>query len=319
MRVVVLGAGAVGSLFGARLAGAGNGVTLVGRPAHVAAIQEHGLEVEGIRPGRFRVDASDHWPAGTDFQAVFLTVKTFDLVTASAELASGQPTPVPTLVPQNGLGVEDLAATGLRRGGWEDPGAWLVRAIHSVPATLLGAGRVRQAGEGEILLPRDAGKAEPALRVIAPLVESMGYVVRRLDEFPREVWRKAAINGAINPVTADHGILNGRLREEPWRGQSLMLLEEARRVAEAEGFSFSARELEDDLWRVVRATAENRSSMLQDVERGRPTEVDQISGEILRRGEAHGLTLPATRRAVDRLSRPRPSSPTGPPAESQSS
>lgn len=320
MNVLVYGAGAVGSLFAARLAAAGHAVTIVGRASHVAAIRASGLEVQGVRPGRFSFSALEKLEAGASFDAVLLGVKTFDLQRAAHAVARSLGSPVPTLVPQNGLDVETHALRGLSEGGWTGAGATLVRCVHSIPATLVGPGVVRQAGDGEVLLPAAAAPPVPAVETWAALLGTMGYPLRRLTDFLREVWRKAILNAAINPVTADHRVLNGQLRDDPWRGQALELLREARMVAEAEGIRFAADELEADLWRVVQATATNRSSMLQDVERGRPTEVEEISGQLLVLGERHRLDLPATRRAVARIRsrsarRHRASTSFGPPTQ----
>ncbi len=328
MRIVVLGAGAIGSLFGARLAEAGESVLLVGRPVHAAAIRHDGLIVEGVRPVSVRVEATDRLPSPFHADAVLVSVKTYDLEEAGALLARAAPAPLPVLAPQNGLGVEETLASGLAAGGWAGPERFIVRAVHSVPATLVGPGRVRQAGDGEILLPAHPAGSPEALERWIGLVKSMGYPIRRVEEFGHEVWRKTLLNAAINPVTADHGVENGRLARDPWRGQALELLEEARRVAEVEGIVLSSSELTADLWRVVRATAGNRSSMLQDLDRGRRTEIDHISGRLLALGIRHGLDLPATRRIVERIHRreretggphlpngppPQPSSPRDPP------
>lgn len=303
MRVVVFGAGAIGTLFGARLAEAGHSVILVARPEHAAAVRRAGITVEGLRPAAVQVKAVDRLEPGHGAEVALLTVKTFDLEEAGRLFAEASRMPLPVLAPQNGLGIEAGLARGLRAGGWPEPEPVIVRVVHSVPATLLGPGRVRQAGEGEILLPAETTHDPRALERAAELLGSMGYPLRRVPAFEREVWRKALLNAAINPVTADHGIVNGELARDPWRGQALDLLHEARRVAAAEGMDFPAVELESDLWRVVRATAANHSSMLQDLERGRRTEVDQISGELLRRGAEHGLELPSTKRVVARIHR----------------
>ncbi|HEV2449080.1 MAG TPA: 2-dehydropantoate 2-reductase, partial [Thermoplasmata archaeon] len=168
----------------------------------------------------------------------------------------------------------------------------------------LGPGSIRQAGTGEIVLGRPTPAAEAtAAEQFEALFTSAGFTVRRVVDFEREVWRKLLVNAAINPVSADHGVPNGRLADEPWRGQAEALLLEALEVSRAEGFEFSEGEAEAELWKVVRATAANRSSMLQDLRRGRPTEIDAISGELLRRGKSHGLTLPATERAFERIER----------------
>lgn len=303
MQVVVLGGGAIGRLFGARLASAGHAVLLVARPAVVDAVRRDGIQVEGVRPIHVTVECVATLPTDRSADVVLVTVKTFDLTEAGREVARAFRTPLPVLAPQNGLGVEDLLAAGLADGGWESPRRWIVRVIHSVPATAGTGGRVRQAGDGEILLPPSASDPRAPAAVLSALLRDLGYSMRSVPEFDREVWRKAILNAAINPVTADHGIPNGQLARDPWRGQSLALLEEARRAAAAEGYEFEPAALEQDLWTVVRATAENRSSMLQDLDRRRRTEIDQISGQILAAAARHGLALPATRRAYERILR----------------
>jgi len=302
--IVVFGAGAVGSLFAARLAAAGAAVTLVGRPAHIAAIRAHGLVVEGVAPGTFRPEARTELPPGSRPEAVLVTVKAFDLGPALRQLGRAV-TPAPTAVLANGLGLEEVALTALREVGWSRPEAWVVRAVHTVPATLLGPGRVRASGTGEVVLPEPASRPEAAAAVeaIRRAFVRGGFPVRTSAAFELELWRKAAVNAAINPVTALRGIPNGELASGPSRAEAEELLREAVAVARRSGVALTESMALADLERVVRTTAENRSSMLQDVERGRPTELDAISGEILRRGSALGLSLPATARMVEALRR----------------
>ena len=316
MKIVLVGAGAVGSLFGAALFDAGHEVTLVGRPDHVAAIRSAGLRIEGPRARTVRL------PATTDLgraraDAVLVTVKTFHLLATARAIGAEIAPAAPVLLLENGLGIEAVAEAGLRAGGWTAPAPWLVRAINSVPSTWIAPGVVRETGTGEVLLPTlDAptpGRAHVPL--FRDLLGSAGIPVRLVADFPREVWRKALVNAAINPVTALHGVPNGALAQDPLRAEALQLLREAQAAARAAGFAFPDGEAEADLDRVVRATAENRSSMLQDLDRGRPTEIDAISGELVRIAEAHGIDLPATRavvaavraRAATAADRPQPS------------
>jgi len=303
VKVVVLGVGAVGSLFAARLAAAGNAVTAVGRPAHVAAIRSAGLRILDHGTEVVPLEAVTELPAGVGVDAALLTTKTYDLGAAATALARAVRSPVPTLLPQNGLGVEDVANGALGSAGWRDPSSWTVRAIHSVPVTWVGPGVVREAGTGEILLPEPDGPTGTHVRRFEDLLRGAGFSVRTVRDFDREVWRKALLNAAINPVTALRGVPNGRLLEEPARGEALALLHEALEAARAAGHDFSEPEAVRDLEKVARATAENRSSMLQDLDRGRPTEVDSISGALLRVASAHGLDLPATRQVIARLGR----------------
>jgi 2-dehydropantoate 2-reductase len=257
--------------------------------------------VTGAIHGTFRLTADERLPPEFGPEAILWTVKAFDLASSAPTLVAGAPAPTPTLLPQNGLGIEPRAAEALRAAGWAAPEPALVRAVSSVPATFVAPGKVRAAGRGELTLPVPAGPNAIATRRLTQLLTSAGITVRVSADLPRDVWRKAVLNAAINPVTALHGVANGRLAEPALRTEALELLHEARSAAAAAGFAFAEAELTAEFDRVVSSTADNRSSMLQDLDRGRPTEVDAISGEVLEAGARAGLDLPATRRAVDEV------------------
>jgi 2-dehydropantoate 2-reductase len=301
VRIVIFGAGAIGSVLGASLAHGGHTVLLVGRADHVAAIRAEGLRVTGSIVETVPLLAETSVPPEFVPEMALLTSKTFDLAAAASLFALQVPSPVPTLLPQNGLGIEESVGAALSDGGWSDPPRWMVRAVNTLPATLLGPGAVRAAGRGEVLLGRGSGPAAQATRAFARLFRASDIPVRTVENLEREVWRKVLINAAVNPVTALHGVPNGRLLEEPYRTESWDLLHEALETARAYDFAFSEEELRADLEKILRATAENRSSMLQDFDRGRRTEIQAISGEILRRGVAQGLDLPSTRRAIETI------------------
>jgi len=300
--LVVFGAGAVGSLLAARLTATGRPVRLVGRPEHVAAIRSDGLRVEGVGAGTFRCEAVSDLGTPSDVEVVLLTVKTFNLADAAAAIGRSIG-PVPVLLTQNGLGIEPRVVAALRGAGWEDADHEVVRAVHSLPATWVGPGVVRAAGSGEVALP-DL-EHHPALSVpirrFLDLFRGAGIPVRTVADLEREIWKKVLVNAAVNPVTAVHRVRNGELRSGPLRVDAEHLLQEAITVAHAAGVPIPVEEATGELDRIVRATAENRSSMLQDVERGRPTEVDAISGELVRRGAAGGIDLPFTREYIARL------------------
>jgi 2-dehydropantoate 2-reductase len=305
VKIAVVGAGAVGCLLGAYLARARHSVELIGRPELVSTVREYGLRIVGPPEQVYRVDVRPRIEPEDMPDVVILTVKTFDLAPASDALARALPGPVPVLLPQNGLGIERVASDALAHGGWTSPSEWTVRAVHSVPATLVSPGVVREGGSGEIILPDPAvaGRSAPRVGIFRDLLEGAGFSVRLAREFEREIWRKALLNAAVNPVTATLGVTNGALLRGPARDRALALLGEARAAARAAGFVFSEEEATIDLDRVVQATATNRSSMLQDLDRGRTTEIDSISGEILRIASEHGVDLPATRKIIDEVRR----------------
>ena len=302
MKILVVGAGAVGSLLGALFAESGNSALLVGREDHAAAIRARGLRISGPRPRVVHVEASSGIPPGTEADVVLVTTKTFDLAPAVTELAHAL-SARPVLFLQNGIRILPAATAALASAGWVDAATFAVRGVNSIPATLVGPGEVRETGHGEILLPvpSEAGPAAGAARLFRMLFEGARIPVEAVPEFQREVWRKALVNAAINPITAARGVTNGELLEDPPRTEALRLLGEALAVARAAGFGFTSEEVTRDFERVVRATASNRSSMLQDIDRGRPTEIDAISGEILREAARLGLDLPATRAIVSEI------------------
>jgi 2-dehydropantoate 2-reductase len=300
--VVVFGAGAIGCLFSAYLARAPEAVLLIGHRAAVEAIRSKGLRVEGPGSGVFRIRAEERLRPSEPVRGAILAVKTYDADSAARTLAESHREPVPVLLPQNGIGVEEAVRPSLVGAGWAPGRIQLIRAVNSIPATLLGPGHVLQAGSGEIVLEASPSMTHPAVtELFAGPFRRAGLSVRVVEDITREVWRKLLVNAAINPVTADHRVVNGKLAKDPWRGQALELLHEALAVARAEGFEFSDEEAESDLLRVIRATAENRSSMLQDLERGKPTEIDAISGEVVRRARLHGIVVPRTERIFRRL------------------
>jgi ketopantoate reductase len=131
VRVVVFGAGAIGSLLAAYLDRAGHSVLIIARAAHVAAVREGGLRMEGEVEGVVHVEAAEELPPGPVPDVVLLTVKTFDLTTAARAVGRGVRPGTPVLLPQNGLGVEAIADAAFRGAGWEDPGPSLVRAVNS--------------------------------------------------------------------------------------------------------------------------------------------------------------------------------------------
>jgi 2-dehydropantoate 2-reductase len=187
---------------------------------------------------------------------------------------------------QNGLGnLEKLAARlGERRASL---------GVTTSGATLLGPGRIRAGGDGVTHL---AGRED--LAPLAELLGRAGFVVQASDDVEGMAWGKAVINAAINPVAALLRIPNGELLSPDRAGAweiSREAASEAAAVAAARGVRLPFADAPGQVAEVLRRTATNRSSMLQDVERGRPTEVDAINGAIVAEGERLGVPTPVNR------------------------
>lgn len=270
----------MGSLVGAQLARAGHDVTLTGgwREA-VEAIAHRGITVEeGGQTWSAPVRAAPAAGALPRADLVLVLVKSYQTV-AIAPTAARAAGPGTLLTLQNGLrNREALAAAGATS---------VLVGVTTAGATLLGPGHVRGHVARTVLGDDGAGRAQ----TVAELFRGAGLETDVAGDLERLLWRKLAVNCAINPLSALHGVENGALIENPeWRSQLEAAAKEAGAVARAKGIELG----EDPVVlavEVARATAANRSSMLQDLSRGARTEIDAISGAVVR--EAHALGLPA--------------------------
>jgi 2-dehydropantoate 2-reductase len=187
---------------------------------------------------------------------------------------------------QNGVGNADVMAEVLGSGR-------VVAGVTSHGATLLGPGQVRHAGKGPTHI---ATRPEIAVKLsdVATVFEQAGFEVHLSDDLESLVWGKLIVNVGINGLTAILRVPNGQLVEIP-AASALMAqaVAEAEAVCQAKGVILP---YDDPLGRVrevARATAANRSSMLQDVLRGVPTEIGVINEAIVREGQRLGVATPA--------------------------
>ena len=287
MEIAVLGAGAIGSALGARLSHE-ESVTLIGHDnAHLRAVQDGSLRVTG--PGDSRTKRSVS--VTTDYQAVatadllVLAVKSYDTKSALEDVDSfvGD-TPVLTL--QNGLGnIEHIrSVTGADQ---------VIGGTTTMGASLPEPGHVRIESLGEIRIGRPWGPNGSFLDRIESVFEGAGFQTTVAPDIRQAIWEKVLINAGINPITALGQVPNGQLQAGV--GQELLraVISEANAVAEAEGYP-----IEDPVAKataVVEATAENRSSMLRDIEAGNRTEIDALNGAIVERADTHGISVPVNR------------------------
>ncbi|MGM0604130.1 MAG: ketopantoate reductase family protein [Halobacteriota archaeon] len=296
MEIVVFGAGSLGSLIGGLLARV-HDVTLVGRDPHMRAIDRDGLRIRGAICDRTRPDATTEL-GGLDADVAIVTVKTYDTDAAIDALAEGTYDAVLSL--QNGLTEERLAA-GLR------PTVLSGTATYGARRTAPGV--VECTGIGRVVLGAYGGGTDPRAERVGKAFRDASIETLVATDMPRRRWVKLAVNAGINPVTALARVENGALAAEPLRSVALSAARETARIARASGVDLSNSEAIDAIESVIDATAANRSSMLQDVEAGRRTEIDAISGVVADRADNYGLDVPTTRtllslvRGADRTAR----------------
>jgi len=285
MGICIVGPGAMGCLFGAFLGRAGHDVVLLDRNADRAKlIQSNGIKVTGIS-GDFTVRVEATTDAGTARTAdlVMISVKSYDTASAVAELPGDLPENCAILTLQNGLGNVELIAE--RFGA-----ARAYAGTTALGATLVGPGCVRHSGNGPTVIGRYKGAPDETVDRIVSALNQAGLEARATADVNLALWNKVIVNAAINPLTALTGVRNGRLVEMPVaRALLAQVVRECARIAQADGV------IEDPLPRVGEVcvkTGQNVSSMLQDILKGRPTEIGSINGAILREAERQKMAAP---------------------------
>lgn len=286
MNFLIVGPGAMGCLFAARLSKAGHPVTLLdyraGRASH---INEYGIRVEGIT-GEYRAEV----PAltGGDLgqpDVVLICVKANQTRDAARELATRLSRKTHVLTLQNGLGNVEILEEVLMDHN-------ILGGVTAQGATLLGPGHVRHAGRGETVI----GPGGPFVEEIISAFSSAGFETRSVKDVDSLIWGKLVINVGINALTAITRLRNGRLPEiEGTRVIMEEAVKEAVAVVRAKGIELPYPDPLERVIAVCRATAENVASMLQDVINQRPTEVQFINGAIVREAKGFGIPTPANR------------------------
>lgn len=158
-------------------------------------------------------------------------------------------------------------------------------------ALVLRPGHVKDAGKGTTFLPLSSAPE------IADLFRQAGIAVEQQADVDSLIWGKLAINAGINPLSALLHLRNGQLPENP-RNLKWMtgIAKEVEKVAHAKKIKLPYKDMEAMILKVCLESAENRSSMLSDVERGGETEIDAICGAVIREGERHGIPTPLNKK-----------------------
>ena len=278
MRIIVLGAGAIGSTYGARLS-TEHDVTLIGGAAHVAAIQRDGLVMQGQTAGTLRLPAFTTVPAIEPGTLILLTAKVNNNIACVQPIAGRLPENVTIVCVQNGLYSETLVKdlVGDR--------ALVLRAITQVGSILVRPGVVDNTVAGYTLL--EAHEQSPA---IAALLTQAGLDGRIVPDIKKEMWRKAIFNCVINPTTALLASEVGSIADPRLNELKRGIIDECLAVAKADGVTFD----EDFVALIDRVFAGARTiaSMRQDLMKGRKTEIDHMNGAVVDLGRKYGIDCP---------------------------
>jgi 2-dehydropantoate 2-reductase len=285
VEILVFGAGAMGSFFGGLLSRR-HDVILVGRPEHVAAIRSRGLRISGKTTMIAKPRAAIRVSGSARPELVLITTKAYDTANAMIALRPFADRAI-FLTLQNGLGNAETIAKTARR---------VVAGTTAHGVTFAGPGEVRHAGVGETVLGAWAGVDKADLIRLQDAFADVGIATRVTSDIRSELWSKLVVNASINPIAALAGVPNGQLvRNHGLRGILGDVCREATAVAKAEGARVDPDELHKRTVLIARRTAANRASMLQDIERHRRTEIEAITGAIIRAAEHHRIPVPRNR------------------------
>lgn len=285
-RILIVGSGAMACLFGARLSAAGLEVHHLGTwPEGIHALQKTGIKLAGPQGWEtYSVAASPNPLDHQNIQLALVLVKSWQTSRAADQLAGILPSDGVALTLQNGIGSGStlIAALGEER---------VVRGVTSTGATLLGPGKVRPGGEGEIILCE-----HPRTDRLVVFLNKAGFQTAVVSDLSAVIWEKLVVNTAINPLTGLLGVPNGALLESPAAREIMeQAAEETAAVAAAQGIGLETPHAAQAASKVAAATAENHSSLLQDLLRGAPTEIEEICGAVVARADQLGLPVPVNR------------------------
>jgi len=292
---VILGAGAIGSVYGAKLSTA-HDVVLVARGAHADAINRDGLRVTGIEASVYRVRAVtsvDRLPADA---LIVLTTKVSDTREAIGRVRHLVQSDTTILCVQNGLYSEDLVKTVV------GDRCLVLRAITHCGAIFRTPGVVE-------LKVRAATRIEdsPRSAAIAEAFAGCGLGGQVTTRIKDEMWQKLVVNCVINPINAITRSEVGAIADERLRPLKQLIVDECRRVAARDGVDLAA----DFVDRIDRqyAPSNNLSSMQQDLLKGRLTEIDFLNGAVVKLGAQYGVECPVNQALTMIIKAMEPASP----------
>ena len=279
----------MGGFFGGVLARAGAPVTLIGRPAHVDVWKRDGLLLDSLT---FRevvpVSASTDVASAADADLVLFSVKSSDTAEVARELARHLSSAALVVSLQNG--VDNVLR--MRENG-VDAIAAVVYVASSMPAP----GHVKHGGRGDLLigdLPgRTAAPRPAAVDRVARWFESAGVPCRVSAAIEADLWSKLILNAALNAISAVGGVTYGEAAADGASRELIAaLVRECEAVARARGLALPAEDYVQNAWSFAERIGAIYSSTAQDLERGKPTEIDALNGVVVRYGAELGIPTP---------------------------
>ncbi len=238
-----------------------NNVLLITRGEHLKAIRENGLRIEGKTQGLFNLEAESFYPGG--FDLIILTVKAYDTKRAAEEIKKEYKDEI-VITFQNGVGIVDILQD------FE-----VIPGVTTHGATMIAPGIVKHAGYGDTYIGEKDGHLSQRVIDIAENFTNCGLKTEVVNDIMERRWIKAAVNACINPLASIANVPNGKLVEdENLREIMRCIADECSQILAKRGIMVDIYSLALD---VAKKTRENICSMLQDIKRGKKTEIDFIT------------------------------------------
>ncbi len=294
MKTVIMGAGAMGSLFGGLLTLSGEEVWLVDIwKDHIDAIRSSGLRIEDKGEVQtIQVNATTEVASPGKADLVIFFVKTYHTEKAVRDALALQKEDTLFLTLQNGLGNEEVISQQVDREK-------VILGVTNHGATLLGPGSIRHAGRGKTSIGELNREITDRVKQITQMLSQAGIETEISSNIHNLVWTKLVVNIGMNALTALTGFKNGQLLDHP---ETLRLMEtlvsEAVEVASRKGVQMEGNPFEK-VKGVAEATRENRSSMGQDFDHKRRTEIDAINGALVKEANRLGISVPFNQAITD--------------------
>ncbi len=290
MKIVIVGAGALGTLFGGLLAQSGEEVWLYNpsNKEHIQRINQDGLIIEE-KDGKHRISVkatSELKNIKDKADLVGIFVKAYHTTQAVKDALPLVGPDTQVLSVQNGLGNTAQIAKFV-------PPGQIIRGVTSLGSTLVGPGHIKWAGYGPTYIGEVGnGETEKVDRIVEAFNKAR-MKTWRVKDVDKKVWHKLLINAGINPLTAIFNVKNGDLITNPdLRKVMRSAVSEGVKVAQKVGIDMDLDETVEEVEEVCRLTSENISSMLQDVRNQKQTEIDYINGKVVEKGEKIGIGAP---------------------------
>lgn len=278
MKIIVLGAGAIGSLYGAKLSKLSD-VTLIARKGHADNLNKKGLKIAGIENGNYKVKARTEINQIENGTLILLTTKAQDSRKAINSIKNSIRNDTIILCLQNGLYSENIVKKIIKNK------CLVLRAITNFGAIFLKPGAVKYTQYSYTSIEKSDKSEE-----IADNFTKCGLNAYVSESIKQDMWKKLVFNCVINPVTAILRIENRAICDERLDYLNSLIIEECLKVAHKDGVTFNIdflKALHDEF-----KLSQNISSMQQDLIKGKKTEIDYLNGAVAGLGKSYGIKCP---------------------------